>query len=48
MDNAKSKSNMQEGAYPEKKRKSAADQFAANTPRSSIGQKRITGLQTLF
>ena len=28
MDNAKSKSDMQEGAYPEKKKKSVAGQFA--------------------
>jgi hypothetical protein len=34
MDNAKSKSDMQEGAYPEKKRKSVADQFAAVKYRS--------------
>jgi hypothetical protein len=33
--------DMQEGAYPKKKKKSVVDQFAA----VSIGQKRIVGLK---
>jgi hypothetical protein len=33
--------DMQEGAYPKKKKKIFADQFAA----VSIGQKRIAGLK---
>ena len=34
MDNAEWKPNIQEGAYPKKKKKSAADQFAAVKYRS--------------
>ena len=36
--------DMQEGAYPKKKKKSVAGQFAAVT-QSSIGQKRNAGLK---
>ena len=42
MDNAEWKPNMQEGAYPKKKKKSV---LLASLPQSSIGQKSIAGLK---